>query len=131
MLSVKIVTPNGLYGIFEASKLHCTTTNGECALLPNHMPLVAMLQISELVLTIQGKDENFAISGGILHLKENHVEILVDAIEGREEIDLERAEKSAQRAKKRLERKDSNTSIRRAQVSLQRAINRISVKNGK
>lgn len=130
MLKVKIVTPIGLYGTFEASKVHVTTKLGECALLPNHMPLVAMLEISKLILTIKDHDEVFAISGGILHLHDNEVEILVNAIEGKEDIDLERAQKSAERAQLRLEKKDADTSIRRAEVALQRAINRINVKNG-
>lgn len=130
MLKVKIVTPIGLYGTFEASKIHVTTKAGECALLPNHMPLVAMLEISKLILTINDADEVFAISGGILHLHDNEVELLVNAIEGQEEIDFERAQRSAERAQLRLEKKDADTSIRRAEVALQRAINRINVKNG-
>ena len=92
--------------------------------------LVAMLEISKLILTIKDHDEVFAISGGILHLHDNEVEILVNAIEGKEDIDLERAQKSAERAKMRIEKKDADTSIRRAEVALQRAINRIDVKNG-
>lgn len=128
MLQVKIVTPSGLYAAFEASKIHATTVSGECTLLPNHMPIVAMLQISKLILTVGEDDKEFAISSGILHLNDNKVDILVDAIEGKEEIDLERARKSAERAKRRLEKKDANTSIRRAEVSLQRALNRINVK---
>ena len=129
MLKVKIVTPIGLYGTFEASKVHATTKLGECALLPNHMPLVAMLEISKLILTIKDEDQIFAISGGILHLHDNEIDLLVNAIEGQDEIDLERAQKSAERAKLRLEKKDANTSIRRAEIALQRAINRIDVKN--
>lgn len=128
MMEVKIVTPSGLYNTYEVSKIHCTTTLGECALLPNHMPLVASLPISKLVLTIQGTEHEFAIGGGILHLNQNKVEILVDSIEGKEEIDIERAKASAERARKRLDKKDANTSIRRAEVSLQRAVNRIRVK---
>ncbi|MGN1344124.1 MAG: ATP synthase F1 subunit epsilon [Traorella sp.] len=130
MMKVKIVTPSGLYGEFEASQVHVTTSIGECTLLPHHMPLVATLQISKLILTIEGKPNEFAISSGILHLNDDQIHILVDACEGKEEIDLERAQRSAERARKRLEKKDSNTSIRRAEVSLQRAINRIHVKSG-
>ena len=130
MIQVKIVTPNGRYNTFEASKLHANTAYGECTLLPNHMPLVAMLEISRLTLTVDGNEKEFAISSGILHFNKNQAYILVDAIEGKEEIDLERAKKSAERARKRLERKDADTSIRRAEVSLQRALNRIRIKFG-
>ena len=94
------------------------------------MPLVATLKISKLILTIDETEHDFAISSGILHLHNDQVSILVDACEGEHEIDLERAQRSAERARKRLEKKDANTSIRRAEVSLQRALNRINIKNG-
>lgn len=128
MMKVKIVTPQGLYNTYEVEKIHCTTAEGECALLSNHMPMVAMLQISPLILTMNKEDMIFAISGGILHLAKNEVEILADSIEGQDEIDLARANAAKERALKRLERRDANTSIRRAEVSLQRAVNRINVK---
>lgn len=129
MIHVKIVTPSGLYHTFEASKIHACTAYGECTLLPNHMPIVAMLEISKLTLTVDENEKDFAISSGILHLNDNQAYILVETIEGKEEIDLERAKRSAERARKRLEKKDDNTSIRRAEVSLQRALNRINIKN--
>lgn len=127
MMKVKIVTPLGLYGNYEVDKIHCKTTEGECALLPNHMPLVAMITTSRLVLTIKGKDNLYAISKGVLHLYDNQVEILADTIEGRDEIDLERAKRAKERAEKRLAKRDANTSIRRAEVALERALNRINL----
>ena len=57
--------------------------------------------------------------------------ILADAFEGKDEIDVERAKRAKERAEKRLARKDANTSIRRAQVALDRAMNRIRVANFK
>ena len=49
--------------------------------------------------------------------------------EGEKEIDLKRAEAVKERALKRLEKKDSATNIRRAEVALEKAINRIRVAN--
>lgn len=129
MLHVKIITPNGLYNTYEASKIHCTTVEGECSLLPNHMPLVGMLEISALILTVENKELIFAIAGGLLHLNDNQVEILTDSCEGAAEIDLARATASKNRAEQRLAKKDSDTQIRRAEVSLQRALNRINIKS--
>lgn len=129
MLQVKIITPSGLYNTYSASKIHCTTVEGECSLLPNHMPLVAMLEISGLSLTVDNKEHIFAIAGGLLHLFNNEVEILTDSCEGAGEIDLARATASKNRAEQRLAKKDSNTQIRRAEISLQRALNRIKIKS--
>lgn len=125
MLKVKIITPRGLYNEIEVSKIHCTTTEGECALLPNHMPLVATLKISHLYLSTATEEKRYAISGGLLQLNDNEVRILVDTIEGENEVDIMRAQRAIDRAKKRLDRLDSNTSIKRAEVALEKAINRI------
>lgn len=130
MLSVKIITPLGLYETCEAEQIQCVSQLGELGLLPNHMPIIAMLKTSKLTLTVKGEKKEFAISGGILHLLDNNVKILTDAIEGKEEIDIERAEKAKERAEKRLQKRDSNTNMARAELALQRAINRISVSKG-
>ena len=131
MLKVKIITPYGLYRNYEAEKIHCTTTTGECAILPNHMPLVAMITTSSMILTINHEERVYAITGGLLQLNDNEVRILAYAFEGKDEIDVERAKRAKERAEKRLARKDANTSIRRAQVALDRAMNRIRVANFK
>lgn len=131
MLKVKIITPYGLYGNYEVEKIHCTTTTGECAILPNHMPLVAMIATSSMILTINHEERVYAITGGLLQLNNNEVRILADAFEGKDEIDVERAKRAKERAEKRLARKDANTSIRRAQVALDKAMNRIRVANFK
>ena len=51
------------------------------------------------------EEEIFAISGGFLQFNKNEGMILADAIEGKKDIDLERAKKSMERAKERLEKK--------------------------
>ena len=53
--------------------------------------------------------------------------LLTDAIEGKVEIDLERAKKAYERARARIDKKDTTTNMKRAELSLQRALNRISV----
>ena len=53
--------------------------------------------------------------------------ILCDAIEGKNEIDIQRAKAAYQRAQQRLEKKDVNTNMKRASLALEKAINRIHV----
>ncbi len=53
--------------------------------------------------------------------------ILTDAIEGKDDIDIERARQAYRRARERLDKKDVNTNMKRASLALARAINRISV----
>lgn len=131
MISFKVVTPRGEYLQQEVKSVHVKTVMGEMTLLPNHMPIFAALVPCKLIL----KDENdgskeYAISGGFMQFDSNVGMILADAIEGRDEIDLERAKRAKERAQQRLEKKDPNTNIKRAELSLQRALNRISVYGG-
>ena len=127
-MRVRIVTPSGLYREDECSILNVRTIDGERGILSNHMPLVTMLEIGKMnYVTDKGREE-FAVSGGMLYFHDNLATLLVDAVESKEEIDLERALSSKRRAEERLAKKDANLDIRRAELSLKRAINRISVK---
>ena len=131
MIAFKVVTPKGEYLKQEVKSIHVKTVVGETTILPNHMPIFASLVPCKLVLknlkNENDEEEIFAISGGFLQFNKNEGMILADAIEGKKDIDLERAKKSMERAKARLEKKDSDTNLKRAQLSLERAINRIHV----
>lgn len=127
MIDVKVITPSGLYLEESVEALHVKTVEGERTILPNHMPIVAMLATSKLSLKQNGEYKDYAIAGGMLQFLDNTARILTDAIEGKEEIDVKRAEEAKQRAEERLQKTDSETNIKRAQVALEKAINRINV----
>lgn len=127
MLTVKIITPTGLYLERECEAVHTTTVEGEMTLLSHHIPIVAMLKTSKLSLKFNGEYKHYALAGGMLHLHDDHINILTDAIEGETEIDLKRAQAAKERAEKRLAKQDANTNIKRAEVALAKAINRIKI----
>lgn len=127
MIKTKIVTPDGLYKEVECSMINCCSTDGWRGILPNHMPIVLMLTISRLELVIDGKKEQYAITGGMLYFEKNVATILVDAIESKDEIDIERASRAKERAEDRIKNGEDNIDLRRAEVALKRAINRINV----
>ena len=91
MFTVRIVTPRGLYRELETSILNVVTTEGQMGILKNHMPIVAVLNIS--MLTTEEKDgrHRYAISGGTLHFLDNLATILTDSVERSDEIDIELA----------------------------------------
>ncbi|MDE6195277.1 MAG: ATP synthase F1 subunit epsilon [Erysipelotrichaceae bacterium] len=127
MLSLKIITPTGLYKTCDIEALHVKTVEGELTLLPHHMPIVAMLTTCKLSLRLQGVDSDYAINGGMLHLHDNHICLLTDTIESKEEIDIERANRAKERAEARLSQKAESIDIKRAELALQRALNRVHV----
>ncbi|MEG0265060.1 MAG: ATP synthase F1 subunit epsilon [Erysipelotrichaceae bacterium] len=129
MIKIKIITPIGLYLSEEVEAIHLKTVDGERTILPNHMPIVAMLATSKLSLKKNGIYDDYAISGGMLQFMDNEARILTDTIEGKTEIDLKRAQEALKRAERRLAKTDSKTNIRRAEIALDKALNRINVSN--
>lgn len=129
MISLKIITPIGLYKEGVVESVHVTTVEGETTILTDHMPIVAMLKTCKCTLSENGEKKDYALAGGLLQFNNNEMRILTDAIEGREEIDIQRAEKAKKRAEERLKKQDSRTNIQRAEISLAKAINRIRVYN--
>lgn len=131
MISVKIVTPQGKYSELEVKSIHLKSVAGEMTILSNHMPIFAALVPCRLAM-VDSNDQRleYALAQGFCHFEANKALILTDAIEGKGEIDLERAKKAYERARARLEKKDDATNLKRAQLALQRAINRINVYGG-
>ncbi len=129
MMDVKIITPTGLYKHCQAKQINARSVEGEFGLLSNHMPLVVMLAISRMEIIFDNEEKKeYAVSGGMLQFANNEVRILTDTIEGEDEIDLERAIKARERAEKRLASHATDINMRRAEIALQKAINRINVK---
>ena len=128
LIHCQIVTPEGLYKEFDTPIVNIDTTDGQRGILPDHMPLVTMLKIGKMETDENGERQVYAIAGGLFYFRDNKAEILTDAIENRNEIDAERAEKAKERAERRLSSHDSNYDLKRAQIALQKAINRLAVK---
>ena len=82
------------------------------------------------IITPLGLYKEGEVGGVHVRTVEGETRILADAIEGREEIDIERARHAKQRAEERLKKMDNRTSIKRAEVALAKAINRIKVYGG-
>lgn len=127
MIKVKIVTPDGLYKELETSIINVTSVDGERGILPNHMPIVFMLDIGKLETEENGVRVQYAISGGMFYFENNNANILVNAIETKDEIDKQRAIESKERQLQKLTKKDPNIDIKRAEIALKRALNRIKI----
>ena len=130
MIHCRIVTPQGVYKEMDTPILNVETNNGQQGILPNHMPLVTMLKIGRMSTTEDGQRVEYAIAGGLLYFTPNQAQILTDAIESKEEIDAQRAESAKQRAMQHLHSGDPNEDLKRATVALEKALNRLNVKNG-
>ena len=73
-----------------------------------------------------------AVTGGLLEVRPEVVTILAQAAETAEHIDVNRALKAKERAEERIhEQKQGHVDFKRAELALQRAVNRITVSKGK
>ncbi len=125
----RIVTPEGVYKEMDASIINIESEDGQQGILPEHMPLVTMLKIGRLSTEEKEGRVEYAIAGGLFYFRDNQADILTDAIESKDEIDEARAEAARQRAEKRINSNDPNYDLKRAQIALQKAVNRINIKS--
>ncbi|HWO98598.1 MAG TPA: F0F1 ATP synthase subunit epsilon [Bacillus sp. (in: firmicutes)] len=126
-INVSVVTPDGPVYEADVEMVSTRAQSGELGILAGHIPLVAPLQIGAVRLKKGSSTELVAVSGGFLEVRPDKVTILAQAAEKAEEIDVERAKESKQRAEQRLQGKQDDVDFKRAELSLKRAINRIEV----
>ncbi|MBL1228049.1 F0F1 ATP synthase subunit epsilon [Enterococcus sp. BWB1-3] len=133
VLTVNVMTPDGLVYDHRARIVVARTTDGEIGILPKHAPIIVPLAIDEVRIKRTDADTHvdwIAVNGGILEVRDNIVSIIADSAERERDIDVSRAERAKQRAEKMIQEARQNDNIdefKRANVALHRAINRINV----
>jgi F-type H+-transporting ATPase subunit epsilon len=134
-LRLELVAPSGpVYG-GEVEMVVVPVVTGEVGILPRHAPFVAQLSIGRLrALAPDGGWLNFAVAEGFVKVQFDKVIVLADAAEKAEDIDVERAQRSIERALERLEMyhngtvpEDDHVDPYREQMALKRGRNRIKV----
>lgn len=128
MYNLSIVSPEKIFLEEQVISTSAPGSEGYLEILTDHAPLITSLMPGKLTLIDQNKEKKYcAISGGFLEISKNKLSILADAIESANQIDLPRAQKSQERAKKRIESKTGEIDLPRAMASLKRAENRIKI----
>ena len=128
MIHCRIVTPHGFYKEMDTPIINIETTDGARGILPEHMPIVTTLKIGKMTTEEKGQREEYAVAGGLFYFRDNQAEIMTDAIENKRDIDVDRAGAAKARAERRLHATDRNYDLRRAEIALQKALNRLNVK---
>jgi F-type H+-transporting ATPase subunit epsilon len=128
---LEIVTPERKVYAEQASMIVVKGVAGELGILPNHIPLVTPLKIAPITVKRQGQsDQVIAVNGGFMEVRKDKVVILAESAELPEQIDLDRAKSAKERAEKRLadaNAKAHDMNVKRAELALMRAANRIDV----
>jgi F-type H+-transporting ATPase subunit epsilon len=128
-VKLEIVTPERKVYEKEVDMVVVKGIAGELGILPNHIPLVTPLRIAPVKVKYNGNQEELiAVHGGFMEVRKDKIVILAELAELPGEIDLERAQRAKERAEGRLKSKDEGDLLR-AEIALQKAINRINVTN--
>ncbi len=131
VLTVSIVTPDGkVYEREEARLVIVRTKSGQLGIMPNHVPVIASLEVDEVKVKSGSDVDEIAVNGGFVEFSNNNLTVIADSAEKQGDIDVDRAAAARDRAQKALEiarQKHDNQEILRNQVALRRAINRIHV----
>ena len=123
--NISIIAPGKEPLKLEAESLITLTKDGEIEFKANHAPII-LSTIPTTTLIINGTmKERIFTSSGKIYLKDNELKFCCDAVEREFDIDVDRAEKSKERAEKRL-KEDKNIDVERAKRALARANARIS-----
>lgn len=120
----QIATADGVVCDSMASYAIIPLSDGDVGVLSDHAPMIGALKEGVVRYVCEGEDHFAAISGGVLSVVDNEVILLARTAERAESIDLARAQASERRARQRIEAHAANTDMKRAELSLQRAIAR-------
>jgi F-type H+-transporting ATPase subunit epsilon len=127
---VEVVTPERVLYQDEVQFLVAPGAEGELGVMRNHAPLVAALSIGVLRYRDNtGQPKRMAVSGGFMEVIDNVARILAETAEHGDDVDVMRAKAARERAEKRLQARDENLNLARAEMALKRAIARLKAAN--
>lgn len=125
---LKIVTPDGLEYEGQAEEVIVRTTTGDLGILAGHVDCVAPLGMGRATFIIDGQKRYAACIGGILSMIKGKLTLVPTTFEWAEDIDADRADRAAEKAKALLSDKSVNSAdITVAEAKLKRALIRKNV----
>ena len=133
-LKLKIVTPERLILEEMVDQVSIPTTKGEITVLPDHIPLIALLASGDVVAFSNGEQIPMAIVGGFVEIKKDlsdvtEVAILADFAEHVSELSddkVEQAKARAEELKKLMENKE-HVDFEHFEAELERSLTRVRI----
>jgi F-type H+-transporting ATPase subunit epsilon len=123
---LQIITPDKIVFDDQVVQTIAPGLDGSFGILVHHIPAILLLKVGLVHAQAVGGNRYFTISEGFAEFRNNVLKIVVESAEDIRTIDMERAEKAKQRARRRIEEKREETDMMRARAALARAMNRLS-----
>ena len=124
--NLEIVTPTQILESVNVSYARCPGIDGLFGIMSGHREAIIALDLGEIKITSDNKDEYYATSGGFVEITKDKINLLVETIEKSTDIDKDRAEASLKRAQGRLKSND-DIDFKRAETAMVRALNRLTI----
>jgi F-type H+-transporting ATPase subunit epsilon len=124
---LEIITPERVVYSEDVTHVKAPGLTGYYGILVNHTPMITALKIGEIEIEINSDKKLFASTAGFGEMLNNKLTILVEAAEEASSIDVSRAEKSKERALRRIQEENDDIDYVRARKSLYRALNRLEI----
>ena len=129
---LQIITPEKIFFEGDVQRVIVRTTEGDVGILAKHEKYVAALPSGPVKITMEdGTERIAALSGGAVKVSPAHTAILANAVEWAEDIDVDWAKRSEEDALRRKEHSKNAHDMERAELKLQRALNRLRVSSMK
>lgn len=119
---LEIITPEKVVYRDEVNEVIVPTVNGEIAILPNHINLLAQINPGELIVKKGLSNQSIAITGGFLEINNNKISILAEFAIRAQDIEIARATDAKKRAEKIMSEKTSDNDLRIAQAEIIKSI---------
>ena len=125
--TLRIITPDRTFYEGDVQMVEFNTTEGEIGILKDHIPMTVLISPGVLTITLEEETKVAALHAGFAEILGDRVTILAEIIEWPHEIDEHRAEEAKARAEERIQARSNDLDLKRAEISLRRAITRIQV----
>ncbi len=130
MFHLSIVTPEKVFYEAEIKTLLVPGSEGYMGVLTDHAPIITALNPGKIEFT-DNEDKQFtlAVSSGFFEISRNKANLLVEAAEFADDIDLKRAEAARKKAEEALKATEGKLEVelKALQAALDRAANRIKI----
>ncbi len=126
-LTLELVTPERSVALETVDEVEIPGIDGYLGVLPGHTPLLVALKVGELWYR-QGEERTFvSVAFGFAEVLPDRVRVLAQVAERANDIDIDRAEAAANRAREKMASSVEDVDFERAQLALLKSTLRIEV----
>lgn len=125
--NLKLISPTGIKYEAEANSVFLPTPDGVIEILPDHMPLIALLSPGEILIKLNDKTEYLATDGGLVEINDNMVKIIADAAESAENLDEFKILEAKKIAEERLANAKDNVESADAAAHLEKQLSKLRI----